>query len=120
MTLLAQVNWILLVVYTIVDHAAFLLYKLARGDLAYWIPGFGHPLSLFLRLLVKVIVDFTGTFSGLSTPCTSSSAHIERARVFGLAGCVHFRHPLELGGTGPTGPAGPTGPDAPAAPKFTG
>ncbi len=60
MALLAQVNWIWLVAYTVVDHVALQLYKLVRGDLVYWIPGFGFPLSSLVRFAVKVIVDFTG------------------------------------------------------------
>jgi hypothetical protein len=58
--LLAQVNWIWLVAYTVADHLAFQLYKLVRGDLAYWIPGLGLPLSSLVRSLIKVVVDFTG------------------------------------------------------------
>ena len=80
MTLLAQVNWIWLVAYTVVDHAAFQLYKLARSDLAYWIPGFGLPFSSFVRSCIKVLVDFTGTFSGLSR-----RAHRRTSRAHGCS-----------------------------------
>ena len=45
MALLAQVNWIWLIAYTVVDHVALQLYKLVRGDLVYWIPGIGLPFS---------------------------------------------------------------------------
>ena len=60
MALLAQVNWIWLVAYTVADHLALQLYKLVRGDLAYWVPGLGLPLSSLVRFGVKIIVDFTG------------------------------------------------------------
>jgi hypothetical protein len=58
--LLAQVSWIYVVAYTVVDHVFFQLYKLMRGDFIYWAPGAGGPLSLFPRFVVKVVVDFTG------------------------------------------------------------
>ncbi len=38
----------------------------------YWVPGFGLPISLLCRFCVKVFTDSTA--------------------------CVHFRHPLDLGG----------------------
>ena len=53
----------------------FLAWKLLRGDFLYWVRVdgvVGVILSFLLRVLAKVIVDFTG--------------------------CVHFRHPFELGG----------------------
>jgi len=52
----------------------YLLFKILRQDFHYWIPC--EPLigSLVERIVVKVIVDFTG--------------------------CIHFRHPYELGGLG--------------------
>jgi hypothetical protein len=60
MAVLAQTNWVWLVAYLLADHCGLILYKLARGDLVYWIPGFGVPLSLMLRFAAKIIVDFTG------------------------------------------------------------
>jgi hypothetical protein len=60
MAVLAQTNLLWLAVYLLADHCGLILYKLARGDLFYWIPAFGVPLSLMLRFAVKVIVDFTG------------------------------------------------------------
>jgi len=53
----------------------YLLYKVARGDILYWprIEGAGGViLSFFARVILKVVVDFSG--------------------------CVHFRHPFEMGG----------------------
>ena len=53
----------------------FLAWKLLRWDFLYWVKvegALGVILSFFVRILVKVIVDFTG--------------------------CLHFRHPCELGG----------------------
>ena len=60
MALLAQVSWLLVVMYTVVDHALFQLYKLMRGDFIYWVPGFGGPISSLSRFVAKVVVDFTG------------------------------------------------------------
>jgi hypothetical protein len=72
MAVLAQTNWLWLVAYLLADHGGLILYKLARGDLIYWVPGLGVPLSLLARFVVKVVTDFSGM--------------------------VQFRHPLELGG----------------------
>jgi hypothetical protein len=60
MAVLAQTNWVWLVAYLLADHCGLILYKLARGDLVYWIPGLGVFLSMLARFIVKVIVDFTG------------------------------------------------------------
>ena len=60
MALLAQVSWLLVVGYTVVDHVFFQLYKLMRGDFIYWAPGVGGPLSSLCRFGAKVVVDFTG------------------------------------------------------------
>jgi hypothetical protein len=60
MAVLAQANWLCLVVYLLSDHCGFILYKLARGDLIYWLPGLGWPFSIFARCLAKVVTDFTG------------------------------------------------------------
>jgi hypothetical protein len=61
--------------YFAVDHAVYILYKIARGDMWYWIPIHGvRGLvgSVGVRCIVKLITDFTGI--------------------------VQFRHPYELGG----------------------
>ena len=53
----------------------YLAVKLARRDFFYWIPiegAAGVVISFFTRILVKVIVDFSG--------------------------CMQFRHPCEMGG----------------------
>jgi hypothetical protein len=73
MAVLAQTNWVLLVAYLLADHCGLILYKLARGDLVYWIPGFGVSLSMLTRFVVKVIVDFTGYAS--SQPALSFCPH---------------------------------------------
>jgi hypothetical protein len=67
MAVLAQTNLLWLAVYLLADHCCHILYKLARGDLVYWIPGFGVPLSLMLRFAGKVIVDFTGYARSIPT-----------------------------------------------------
>jgi hypothetical protein len=60
MAVLAQTNWVWLVMYLLSDHCGLILYKLARGDLIWWLPGLGWPLSMLARIVVKVVVDFTG------------------------------------------------------------
>jgi hypothetical protein len=72
MAMLAQVSFLWLVAYLVADHCVFMLYKLVRGDVIYWVPGFKLPLSVLARFVAKVVADFTGL--------------------------VHCRHPLELGG----------------------
>ncbi len=62
MALLAQVSWLALIVYTVADHVAFQLLKLARNDFIYWVPGVGGIVSSVCRVVAKVLVDFTGMF----------------------------------------------------------
>jgi len=53
----------------------YLLYKIARNDFFYWPTAKGKGsvvLAIVARSLVKIIVDFSG--------------------------CLHFRHPYEMGG----------------------
>ncbi len=104
MAVLAQTNLLWLAVYLLADHCGFILYKLARGDLVYWIPGLGAPLSVLARFVAKVIVDFTG-YAGVSnlpsvsalTPVGAYPYAQTTSRL--LCGrCVHYRHPVELGG----------------------
>ena len=57
------------------DMGLYLLFKVVRRDFYYWIPvrGILAIICAFIsRIFVKIIVDFTG--------------------------CVHFRHPYEIGG----------------------
>ncbi len=61
--LLSQVTWLGLIVFAVIDHVMFQLYKVARRDFIYWIPGFGGALSLFARFMGKTISDFTGKLS---------------------------------------------------------
>jgi hypothetical protein len=60
MAVLAVTNWVWLVVYLLSDHCGLILYKLARADLIWWVPGIGWPVSMLARIVVKVVVDFTG------------------------------------------------------------
>ncbi len=95
MALLAQVSWLALIVYTVADHVAFQLLKLACNDFIYWVPGFGAIVSSLIRVCIKVVTDFTGTL------CIPSHIDIEIRRInlcAVVAGLVQFRHPLELGG----------------------
>jgi len=52
----------------------FLVFKIFRSDFHYWIPGAPLIASFIQRIVSKVIADFTG--------------------------CLHYRHPYELGGLG--------------------
>jgi len=52
----------------------YLVFKIIRQDFHYWIPGAPLVGSFLERIIVKVVADFTG--------------------------CIHFRHPYELGGLG--------------------
>jgi hypothetical protein len=103
MAVLAETNWIWLVAYLLADHCGLILYKLARGDLVYWIPGLGVSLSMLIRFAVKVITDFTGyaarnlpSVSALSPVVAYAYAQTTQGLLCGRY--VHFRHPLELGG----------------------
>ena len=78
MALLAQVSWTYVVVYTVVDHVAFQLYKLMRGDFIYWMPGVGGPLSSLARFIAKVVVDFTG------------ASHMLAIAIWHMLTCVWF------------------------------
>jgi hypothetical protein len=60
MAVLAQTCWLWLVAYLLADHCGFILYKFARGDLVYWVPRAGVPLSILIRFIAKIITDFTG------------------------------------------------------------
>ena len=73
--LLATSKKVMVVYFVGGEILLFLAWKLLRGDFLYWVRVdgvVGVILSFLLRVLAKVIVDFTG--------------------------CVHFRHPFELGG----------------------
>ncbi len=69
---LANTSWWWLVVYISSDICLYMLYKIARRDFWYWPPNTGVGSAVLCRVLVKVLVDFSG--------------------------CVHFRNPVELGG----------------------
>ena len=49
-------------IYIVADLGLYLLYKIIRSDFYYWIPGegcFEICVSFFVRVVVKVITDFT-------------------------------------------------------------
>jgi hypothetical protein len=75
MAVLAQTNLLWLVVYLLSDHCGLILYKLVRGDLIWWLPGLGWPLSILARIVVKVVVDFTGYDAVHSCPTTGLPCH---------------------------------------------
>ena len=73
--LLASVNVNYLWSHFAADMGLYLLFKFIRGDFIYWMPLQGAIAiiaSFLCRVFAKIIVDYTG--------------------------CVHFRHPYELGG----------------------
>ena len=77
--LLAMSSTKMMVVYFVGGEIVFYLaYKIARRDFMYWVQtegvmGMDVIVSLVTRITPKVIVDFSG--------------------------CLHLRHPFELGGT---------------------
>ncbi len=71
-SLLAATRGWFAVVYLVGDFVVLVGYKALRRDVLYWVPTLGVPISLLIRLLVKVFGDSTS--------------------------CAHFRHPLEFGG----------------------
>ena len=73
MAALANTCWWWMVAYMASDMAFYLLYKLARRDFWWWPGGAGVGFSLVGRIAVKVLVD--------------------------MSGCIHFRNPVELGGS---------------------
>ena len=49
--------------YLMTEMLLFLVLKIIRGDLVYWIPVnglMGWFIAIFLRVTCKIIVDFTG------------------------------------------------------------
>jgi len=56
------------------EMGLYLIFKILRQDFHYWVPGFPLIGSFIERFFCKVIMDFTG--------------------------CLHLRHPYELGGLG--------------------
>jgi hypothetical protein len=72
LSLLAATRGWLAAVYLVGDFLVMVAYKALRRDVLYWAPGLGVPFSLLGRFVVKVFTDSTS--------------------------CVHFRHPLDLGG----------------------
>jgi len=73
--MLAFTNVTLALKFFASEVGVFMVYKIVRGDFYWWIRVEGVlsvVASLLVRVIVKVITDFTG--------------------------CVHFRNPLEMGG----------------------
>jgi len=72
--LLATANVEMALLFIGGEIGLYLVFKILRQDYHYWIPGAPLIGSLFQRIVVKVVADFTG--------------------------CLHFRHPQEMGGLG--------------------
>ena len=73
--MLAFTNVTLALKFFASEVGVFMVYKIVRGDFYWWIRVEGVLsviLSLLVRVIVKVITDFTG--------------------------CIHFRNSLEMGG----------------------
>jgi len=61
--------------YMVASMGVYLLYRMCRRDFHYWAPVEGTAgwfVSIIMRVVLKIITDFTG--------------------------CIHLRHPYELGG----------------------
>ena len=61
--LLAATNSLLLVLWIMIDMAAYLIYKICKKDLTYFVPLEGavkHFAAFFTRIVVKILVDYTG------------------------------------------------------------
>ena len=58
--MLARTNRYWIAAYMAADYGLFLLYKVVRSDVVYFVPRFGVPFSLLFRLLEKVVLDSTG------------------------------------------------------------
>ena len=57
-------NWNLLIMWILVDQAAFLFYKVARGDLIYFITTRRRSLAYFLSTLVRVVMKLVTDYTG--------------------------------------------------------
>jgi len=72
--ILAHLGKYYVLAFTAVEMCIFLFYKLYRSDFVYWLRLEGWqvlPVSFLIRVLTKVVADFSG--------------------------CIHLRHPHELG-----------------------
>ena len=72
MAVLYLAGWIFLAVYIGIDVLVFLAYKVVRRDFYFWGPGFNIAGSIFPRVMIKLMTLVTG--------------------------CLHLRHPFDLGG----------------------
>ncbi len=97
MALLAATNWVWLVVYLLSDHCGLILYKLARGDLIYWVRGLGWAMSMLARFCAKVVVDFTG-YAVRVRPTTGLAFYLCHARlIFALLQLHPLSPPTRVG-----------------------
>ena len=72
LALVFATRWWFAAVYLSGDLLLQMVYKAARRDFQYWVPGFGVPMSLLMRSCEKVFTDSTAV--------------------------VQFRHPVNSGG----------------------
>jgi len=100
--ILAVVDVNLALRFFVGEVGAYLLYKLLRGDFYWWVRLEGVLsviVAFVVRTLVKVITDFTVSEWG----CACELLFVERSTINSCyislpQGCIHFRHPYELGG----------------------
>ena len=63
LVMFGQVSRDLIMAYFAVDVGLYLLIKIVRDDFYYWIPAdgiIGVIVSLFIRIIIKFIADFSG------------------------------------------------------------
>jgi len=96
--ILAVVNLNLALRFFVGEVGVYLLYKLLKRDFYYWVRlevESSVIISLVERTLVKVITDFTVSEWGCACELLLSVLIII---LYLPQGCIHFRHPYELGG----------------------
>ena len=75
--------------YVVVDIGVYLAWKVAQCDFWYWIPvngGLGLTLSLIIRVVFKVLVDYAGVLH-FRSPQDLGGVYFTANMFFALAGC---------------------------------
>ena len=93
--ILARLNGRWLVAYMAADHFVFIIYKIARGDLVYKVPGPARATQL-LSLCHFGMLSSAGTI-GLGVPLSLLGRFVFKV-VLDCTGFLQFRHPHAAGG----------------------